>query len=240
VVTGNADGKARVWSLLDGTLISSTSPSHDRGVMAVTCHDMDDQVTVAVTTGFDGSARVWNLRDGVQRLVLPKHVGQVGAVACHQLDRGTAMGVTLVSERVRMWDLRDGSGRTLFGHDSAALAVACLRLDELESVAVTAGEDGTVIAWDMRRGVELRKLTGHIGPVRNVVCRWIGTMPVAITAGDDGTVRIWNLADGRAVALLPCPSPVGALAAYVDGTIVAGFGWDVACYGPSTAPGRSG
>ena len=69
------------------------------------------------------------------------------------------------------------------------------------SRAVTGGEDGAVIVWDLAAGTALHTLTGHRGQqVAAVAVTGDGSR--AVTGGYDGTAIVWDLAAGTALQTL--------------------------------------
>ena len=77
------------------------------------------------------------------------------------------------------------------------------------SRAVTGGEDGVVIVWDLATGTARHTLTGQ-DAVSAVAVTGDGR---AITGGEDGTVIVWDLAAGTALhTLTGHRAAVGAVA----------------------------
>ncbi len=64
----------------------------------------------------------------------------------------------------------------------------------------SAGSDGTIRLWDVRRRVQVAQLPGHSDPVEEVRFSPDGTM--LASAGEDDTVRLWDLRSGTQVAEL--------------------------------------
>jgi len=59
------------------------------------------------------------------------------------------------------------------------------------SMIASAGEDGTVRLWNVRRRRLLRIFKGHSGAVRTVSFSEDGAK--VVSGSDDGTVRIWTV-----------------------------------------------
>ena len=101
----------------------------------------------------------------------------------------------------------------LTGHRDTIWAVA---VTGDGSRAVTGGNDGTVIVWDLAAGTALHALTGHQDTVRAVAVSGDGTR--AVTGGDDGGVIVWDLAAGTALRTLTGQRVVAAAAVTGDGS----------------------
>lgn len=65
------------------------------------------------------------------------------------------------------------------------------------TIAVTAGDDGTVRFWDIESGRETMRLEGHDGPVNSAALSVDGSF--AVSGGADKTVRLWHTAKGKCV-----------------------------------------
>jgi hypothetical protein len=62
--------------------------------------------------------------------------------------------------------------------------------------------------------------------------------PVVVTGGNDNTVRTWDLKKRRCLDELVMPGHVHGLALGARGTLVVGFGFDIAVFdAPMNAPG---
>jgi WD40 repeat protein len=82
--------------------------------------------------------------------------------------------------------------------------------------AVTGGEDGAVIVWDLIAGTALHTLAGHRSAVRAVAITGDGGR--AVTGGYDGAVIVWDLIAGTALhTLAGHRSPARAVAVTGDG-----------------------
>ncbi|GIE30966.1 hypothetical protein Ait01nite_040110 [Actinoplanes italicus] len=114
-----------------------------------------------------------------------------------QLAMARNFGVTdFRGEPVRadFWHLRWAALTThprhvvLHGHEGAVRALGAFGAGGRPLLA-SAGDDQTLRVWDPQTGVELGRLTGHIGPVNALI--GLHTKLLA-SAGADGTVRLWD------------------------------------------------
>lgn len=100
--------------------------------------------------------------------------------------------------------------------------------------ALTAGEDGAIVVWDVDARKVARKQTGHAGAAYDLVVSADGRR--ALSGGYDKTLRLWDVESGKPLAKLEghadnvfsvALSPDGklALSASRDGTVRV---WDLA------------
>jgi WD40 repeat protein len=83
--------------------------------------------------------------------------------------------------------------------------------------------------WNLSTGQPIgQPLTSHIDWVRSVACAELDGRPIAVTCGTDGTVRLWNLLNQKVASLLLLPTSCRAVAVSSTGTLVCGFGSDIA------------
>lgn len=85
----------------------------------------------------------------------------------------------------------------LIGHDAAVNAAAFV---PGAGRAVSGGDDGAVMLWDLPAGTLSARLEGHRGRVVDIAVSPDGRH--AASAGWDRTARLWNLADATPAAVL--------------------------------------
>jgi len=87
--------------------------------------------------------------------------------------------------------------RTFSGHESTVLSVA---FDGTGRTLVSAGDDGTVMLWDVASGKLLRTLEGHKDSVWSVA--FDGTGQTLASSGSERTVMLWDVASGKLLRTL--------------------------------------
>ncbi|MFI1518761.1 WD40 repeat domain-containing protein [Kitasatospora cineracea] len=190
----------------------------------------------------DVSVRVWDLASGEQVGELTGHDDFLMAIDTLVIDdRPRAVGC-MSGGKVWQWDLTTGQpvGEPLPGHDGEAWAVATAVVGG-RAHAITAGHDAAVRVWDLVTGREVGRLVGHEGTVSAVVTAVIGGELRVVTGGSDGTVCLWEPASGRQIGReLVFPAPVHALTVIPEGSLVVGFGSDVAVLSLRAGPDPAG
>ena len=81
--------------------------------------------------------------------------------------------------------------------------------------ALTGTQDGTAILWELRSGLQIRRLGGHMGYVLSVAISEDGQF--AVTAVVDGAVHLWKLDSGTEVMVLRAAGEMYTRVAFADG-----------------------
>jgi WD40 repeat protein len=109
----------------------------------------------------------------------------------------------------------------LDGHGADA-AIITMSFSPDSQLAVSGGSDGSLILWDMVRGEEVHRLTGHTGPVWNVAFSPDGKT-MASTAGSLNApedVILWDLELGTVIRRFQVGEFIGSLAFSPDGRLL--------------------
>ena len=188
VVTGDADGKVKVWSHgKSGPAL--TIDAHSDSVTSVEFSPDGKQILSAST---DGTAKVWNAENGDLVLTLDNQ-DPYALYDARFSDDGSQVVTASSNKTAQTWDaqtgskIRDFTGHTdylraaLFSHDGSKL--------------YTASDDNTIKVWDTSNGNQLQNLTGHVGFVKALALSPDGKL--LASGGADTTVKVWDLSTGK-------------------------------------------
>ena len=230
--SGGKDGTVQVWDAHTRRQLLRI-PGHVGPVQSVG-HAPDGSALASV--GDDGAVRIWDPRTGEMQRQLTTHNGRVysvayspdGTVLATAGDDGLRISAASTGEPRLPGDRRGAVWSVAYSPDGASYAYGA--------------NDGTVRICDCGTGTVLRRLKGHIDPVRSIAFAPGGS--ALATADSGGSVRIWDLGigaaslPGQARSLPGHAGPVHAIAYSPDGTMLASgdqagdvWIWDVSTSG---------
>ncbi len=202
----SSDKTARLWSLETGRckFILSGHTADVRGCA------MSQDSSVGYTCGFDKTIRRWDLNTGQVSAVMRGHTDKVFGVST------TADGRWAVScswdKTLRLWGAHkyslvsvEGPVLTLATESEQVAARIkdqgkenlCVTMSADGRTAVSCSVDGNVRIWDLSRGVQLHKCTGHKDWVWGLCITPDGAL--AASCSRDFTARLWDVEDGNEV-----------------------------------------
>ena len=189
IVTGSADGTARIWDAKTGrsliTLkdhrgsVSALAITHDgRRLFTGSDHPSDRE---------DLSIRAWNMDDGHLTGTLSGHINLIHGLTVtpddHRLVSASA------DYRPRVWDLDQGIQIRILWHHSSPVKGVAVTPDGKR--VLTGSSDGTIWLWDLSSGVPLADLRWHSAGLNSIALSSDGMR--LLTASDDGLARVWEL-----------------------------------------------
>jgi WD40 repeat protein len=206
LVTGGADGTARIWDEDTGRTMFVLE-GH-RG----TVHDVaysPDGGRVA-TAGADRSIRLWDSATGKPGAILSGHGDAVTGL-------GFGPGGRLVSgsadRTLKVWDPENGKVvRTLSGH---ADAVTVVRFSPVGTHLASGGRDGEVRLWDAATGEDVPLDGRHPDEVLDLTFSPDGRR--LVSASRHGTLKVWDVKSGRAALAVAVPDGLTGVAFSPDG-----------------------
>ena len=122
--------------------------------------------------------------------------GQRAGQAVALSSDGSLVAVDTEAEsapNVQIWDI--GSADVVTAVQHTAMWRGGLDFSPDDSRLVSGGADGTARVWDVATGERLLTLTGHTGPVEDVLYTPDGRQ--IVTSSSDGTVRAWSADTGE-------------------------------------------
>jgi serine/threonine protein kinase len=190
VLSGSADGTARLWELSGVSLKLLRTFKHAKppSMQVVRCVAASPDGKFGLSGGRDGIVQVWDLDKGSSVAGCKEKSGVYVTAVCVSWD-GDSILSGHFDGTIHLWNRADGRPvRSFKGHQREVLAVA---FSQDGSRLLSGGTDGTVRCWDTDSAREAWQ-AHHDGPVRAVMFdpRNRGH---ALSGGDDGTIRRWNL-----------------------------------------------
>lgn len=194
VVSGGADGIARIWDISTGTLarqfvpkgadlsVTGANSGHDQ-VMSV-AFSRDGRYIL--TGGFDG-ARVWDLKNHSE----VRHFDGLYYAADFSPDGDFVLAGSYDKSAV-LWNVATGKREAILeGHSAGVHAVT---FSPIGHFVLTGSEDRTARLWNLDNGLEFQRYVGHTDEVTSVAISPDGK--TVLTGSMDGTARLWDLQSG--------------------------------------------
>ena len=182
IVTGDNDGRIKVWNGLSGQL-EKTFATEEDGIKTVVISSDGDTI---VSGGEDSRIKIWNRRSGQLERTLEGHQEDINSIAL------SSNGNTIVSasndRTIKIWNRSTGRlEQTLEGHEESVKAVA---VSADGNTIVSGGQDKQVKIWDGQSGKLRKSIKGHEEEVRSVAIDPDGR--TIVSGGGDKTIKIWD------------------------------------------------
>ena len=229
LLSGGADASIAIWDLEAAKVtehnskelytplatVGKSAATHTHGVTQLSFYPFDS--LAFLSSSYDHTLKIWSsetlLVSASFNLESVVYTHAVSPIAQHLL-----VACATQHPAVRLVDLRSGAAaHALPGHTGALLSVAWSPVDE--HILASAGTDGTVKFWDIRRSAALlaaldmedsvgilgynnrgsgarppTRGKAHVGPVNGIV--WTQDGRHMVTTGHDEKVRVWNTITG--------------------------------------------
>jgi DNA excision repair protein ERCC-8 len=229
LLSGGADASIAIWDLEAAEATQSGSrtlhqplaavgksdATHSHGITQLSFYPFDS--LAFLSSSYDHKLKIWS-SETLQTSASFNLESVVYAHAVSPIAQHLLVACATQHPAVRLVDLRSGAAaHALPGHAGALLSVAWSPVDE--HVLASAGTDGTVKFWDIRRSAALlaaldmedsvgilgyngrgsgaRPRTrgkAHAGPVNGIV--WTQDGRHMVTTGHDEKIRVWNTITG--------------------------------------------
>lgn len=229
LLSGGADASIAIWDLENarenekenGVLykplaaVGKSEERHSHGITQLSFYPFDS--LAFLSSSYDHTLKIWS-SETLQPSASFNLESVVYSHAISPIAQHLLVACATQHPAVRLVDLRSGAAaHALPGHTGALLSVAWSPVDEY--VLASAGTDGTVRFWDIRRSAGLLGaldmedsvgITGydgrgtgarprsrgkaHIGPVNGII--WTQDGRHVVTTGHDEKIRVWNTTNG--------------------------------------------
>jgi WD40 repeat protein/class 3 adenylate cyclase len=227
LVTGSADGTARLWTLASGAP-GRTFNVPGGGVQAVA---VSPDGKWLLTGGKDGTARLWNLATGEPVRTFSGHTGAVNSVAFAPTGQQVLTGSA--DHTARLWDAQTGNAiRTFGGPDGQTDLVSSVAFTPDGQQLVTSSLDKTVRLWDAQTGQRVHTFGDGIHWPKAATVSPDGKSVFAATVG--GGVLQWNRQTGDLIRNFGDNGEFTSVAVSPDGRVLlagdptgAAHSWDL-------------
>ncbi|KAI0307877.1 TFIID and SAGA subunit [Multifurca ochricompacta] len=183
LLSGSADGTARLWSMDTMTNVVAYR-GHQNPVWDVDWSPMSIYFT---TASRDRTARLWSTDRTSTLRIYAGHSSDVDCVRFHPNSLYIATGSS--DWTARLWDVQRGTSvRVFIGHQGI---VSTLAFSPDGRYLATAGEDLAINLWDLGSGRRVKKMTGHTASVYSLAFSAESSM--LVSGGADWAVRCWDV-----------------------------------------------
>jgi WD40 repeat protein len=129
---------------------------------------------------------------------------------------------------LEVWDLADRCGvREIHTDHEKEIKTITLARQSGRLVAITAGTDKSVRAWDLLTGRRMAHFAGHSRTVTSVLLANVHNRLTVVSGSLDRTIRLWDLGTQECVEVVQMPDQILCMDLSERGTLVIGQGSDV-------------
>jgi WD40 repeat protein/mono/diheme cytochrome c family protein len=177
--TGAKSGKVALWKVENGERIATLGNEVDQVLAA----DLSPNHATVVLGGPSRILKFYQTKDGALLRSVKKHTDWVTAVAFS--PEGDYVASADRAGGITVWEASSGAEAiTLPGHKSAVNALAFL-----PGLLASAGQDGSLVLWDVTEGKERKKWAAHTGGCEFVDFTADGRL---VTCGRDKVAKVWD------------------------------------------------
>lgn len=191
LASASADKTIRLWEVATGKHLGSLT-GHSDAVLSVS---FGLYGKILASGGLDQIGKSWNLVKGSHfdfwKQQTAVHSVSFGPRNLH-LAAGFSDGAIRLYEAVDLdiFSFRFGEFRLLRTLQQHTSAVWGVNIDPYNRYVVSGGADRVVRISALSHGLELWRLSGHVGTIRSVV--FSASSQEVVSGAEDGTVRIWH------------------------------------------------
>jgi WD40 repeat protein/uncharacterized caspase-like protein len=186
---GGFMGDVKLWDMNSHKMIKKFT-GHVGGIYG-TCFSPDGKLLASC--GMDQTVRIWDIATGKELQKIEGHEILVSDVKFS--PDGKYLATASWDKTVKIWSTKDwGLTHTLEGHTNMITTIDFSA--DGRFLASGAGNntvakfDNSVIIWDVEKGVQHCRYTGHRGMVQKVIFDQLSNY--VFSTGDDGTIKVWD------------------------------------------------
>eukprot|EP00002_Diphylleia_rotans_P021446 TRINITY_DN4172_c0_g1_i1.p1 TRINITY_DN4172_c0_g1~~TRINITY_DN4172_c0_g1_i1.p1 ORF type:complete len:728 (+),score=99.57 TRINITY_DN4172_c0_g1_i1:43-2226(+) len=192
--TGHENGVVRLWNIETGSITSTNAHSNSVTSLVGSSFKGKEYLT---SVGFDGKMAIWDIttQGGIMGSIIP-----VASFQAHNHEilvvRFNPSNNTFVTAgnqgTIKIWEGRPPF-QQLNEMQEHKEAISCMVLDG--NFLITGSDDCTIGIWDLFSNMLLRKLSGHTGPIRDMIL--LPECGHVASCSEDMTIRIWDYSAER-------------------------------------------
>jgi WD40 repeat protein/serine/threonine protein kinase len=192
ILTGSADGTAKVWDAAGGKLLVSLN-GHAGEVWSAAFSPDGNQI---VTASFDKTAKVWDVATGKLLVSLEGHTERLISAAFS--PDGKRIVTACVDGTAKVWDTE--SSKLLMSLEGHKDQIRSAVFSPDGKQILTASFDKTAKVWDAATGKLLVSLEGYTDRLCSAAFSSDGKQ--ILIAGFDKTAKVWDAATGKLLVSL--------------------------------------
>jgi WD40 repeat protein/serine/threonine protein kinase len=190
IVTGDGDGKLKIWEAETGSEVLSVD-AHPQSV--VNSVRFNHNGTRIISGGTDNLVKIWDAMSGRLLRTVEEHNDPVNCVCFTRDGKRVVSGSN--DNTIRIFDAESGEQKHILKGHTGLVTCVCLTPDDTR--VISGSKDQTIRIWDAQSGEEKQILRGHASDVRSVCVNGDGSR--AFSSDSHGFIRIWNLHTGKEI-----------------------------------------
>lgn len=190
LVTGDAKGDVRIWSVEKGRNLLTCS-GHTDWIWSV-AFSPDDRIVASGSS--DRTVKLWDVETGQCLQTLQVHTAQVWSVAFHPTE--PLLASASEDQTINLWNIDTDACQTLSGHTDWVRSVAFSPDGQL---LASGSDDQTVRVWETATGQCCQVLSGHTKRVWTVAYAANGRLA---SSSSDHTIKLWEVNSGNCICTL--------------------------------------
>ena len=208
IITDNSTS-VQLWCLANGTLVSTVNIPNMKATSLAIYRGSQFYIGVGLE---DYSLLLWDVSKNCLAQTFTGHTGVIHSISISSsictleiVDANDIPSLCIASaasdNSARTWNIEKGKRAKVFDHDwdINSLVIANKRLKR--PILATGCNEGVIKLWDMKSGIGLRTLSGHLARI-TALRVYEGYQVLLVTCSADHTLRVFDMVSGENLAVL--------------------------------------